>query len=95
MTKLDLKILSGKATADESAEYLRLNGIDPDEVVKQGVVFIKTLQEKIAIQNKIKEMYSGDEVIALVNSLYSALTTDSTYDGVWLDEWFDKNLKKP
>lgn len=93
MTELDIKILTGKATAEESREYLILHGEDPDELVKQGLIFIQTVQENIALTNKMKAMYSEDEVIKLINSLYSKLTTEATYDGVFLDEWFEKNLK--
>jgi hypothetical protein len=94
MDRLDFKILTGMATAEESAEYLRRNGVDPEKVVEQGIVFVKTVQQNIAFKNQIEQMYDETEVVKICNALYSAMTTDSTYDGVWLDEWFEKNLKK-
>lgn len=93
MTELDLKVLAGVATAHESREYLKQNGVDPDEVTRHGLLFVRAIQGKIALENKVKEMYSEKEVIALCNKLYSAMTTDSTYDGVWLDSFFETSLK--
>ena len=37
--------------------------------------------------------YSETKVIHLLNALYSSLTTDSTYDGTYLDKFIKKHLK--
>lgn len=37
--------------------------------------------------------YSKDQVILILNQLYSELTDDTTYDGTFLDNWIDKNLQ--
>lgn len=56
MDKLDIKILSGKATYEESREYLTREGLDPDEIGRQGVVFVRTLVGKINAEKQIVEL---------------------------------------
>lgn len=41
---------------------------------------------------KLKDSWNRDEMILKLNHLYSDLTTDSNYNGVFFDNWCDKNL---
>lgn len=39
-----------------------------------------------------EEKNKESDTIMLLNRLYSDLTTDSSYDGTWLDKWIEKNV---
>lgn len=50
------------------------------------------LDHKMGCERVKHLKYTEDEVVHLLNRLYSAMTNDSTYSGVWLDKFIEKVL---
>lgn len=49
-------ILDGTSTIEQDRQYLINEGLDPDELAEQGVVFVKTLMDKINLQKQVEEL---------------------------------------
>lgn len=56
------KQLKGTATDTECDEYLRQEGIDPEEIGRQGVVFVKTLTTKIKMQQALSRIANCNDL---------------------------------
>jgi hypothetical protein len=56
------KQLKGTATDAECDEYLRQEGIDPEEIGRQGVVFVKTLSAKIKMEQALSRIANCNDL---------------------------------
>jgi hypothetical protein len=58
---LHADILEGKSTLEQDREFLIKEGFDPDELAEQGVVFVKTLMDKINLEKRVEELTKVNE----------------------------------
>lgn len=56
------KQLKGTATNEEVNECLRQEGLDPEEIGRQGVVFVKTLMAKLACRSALNRIANCNDL---------------------------------
>lgn len=54
----ELKSAEEIMSYEESRKYLISEGLDPDQITKEGMVFIKTVKENIELKKQLKEYAS-------------------------------------
>jgi hypothetical protein len=54
MSGKDFKFLFGNPTKEECEDYLRAEGLDPDQIAREGSVFVKNLIERIKFEKRFK-----------------------------------------
>ena len=56
MDERDYKAMNKELMSyEESRKYLISEGLDPDQIAKEGMVFIKTVKENLELKNQLKE----------------------------------------
>jgi len=66
--QLDSAILEGTSTTEQDREYLISEGVDPDEIVEKGLVFVKTAMELGSVKFELSELKKDrDELVAALN----------------------------
>lgn len=71
MDERDYKAMNEELkSAEESRKYLISEGLDPDQIAKEGMVFIKTVKENLELKNQLKE--KEEEIGRLRSSLFTS-----------------------
>ena len=89
MNLSDFKMLFGEPSKEEVESYLRDNGIDPEQVAREGSVFVKNVSHRIKIENGVKDFTSKwisilERLSPMDSSTQSQLITElkSLKDGI-------------
>ena len=66
------------ATTEECKQYLRDEGLDPDEIAKGGVVFVKTVTRNIELTEALKQAKEacGFRLLALLSMCKTLMSGD-------------------